>query len=59
MTYALCDLTIQELKDLRKWLLIRYANTDVESRIHVAIGEKADQVSLELVRRTGDPKYKL
>lgn len=59
MTYALSDLTIDDLRNLRKELMWRYANTDVKSSLHHSIGEKIDLVSLELVRRTGDQKWKL
>ena len=59
MTYALCDLTIEDLRHLRRWLLYRYVYTDPKSTIHHSIGEKVDLVSLELVRRTGDKKWKL
>lgn len=59
MTLRLCELTIDDLRAMRKHLLRRYVETAPDDPKHKEIGIKCDLVSLELVRRTGDKKYKL
>ena len=53
------ELEIEDLKLLRKFLLLRYVNTKPTEPNHVKYGKYADAVAIDLVRKTGNPKYKL
>tara|TARA_R110000751_G_scaffold230181_1_gene331698 strand:+ start:266 stop:442 length:177 start_codon:yes stop_codon:yes gene_type:complete len=57
--YALSEVSTPELKRLRKYLLIMYAESDIDSPRHARYGIEADNMGRELNRRTGESKYKL
>lgn len=57
--YKLSEVSTPELKRLRRYLLIMYAQSDINSPRHAKYGEEADNMGRELNRRTGETKYKL
>jgi|DEB0MinimDraft_3_1074331.scaffolds.fasta_scaffold03548_5 hypothetical protein len=58
MTLELCELTIDDLKVMRKYLLYLYATGGANDPKHHEIGMQLDRICYELVRRTGDSKWK-
>ena len=53
------EIRTEELKRLRRYLFLRYAETDCNALFHAQIGSELDAIGLELNLRTGETKYKL
>ena len=53
------EISVDELRKLRKYLFFRYVATDLEDIRHSQYGNEIDRIGLELNRRTGETKYKL
>lgn len=56
--YDVSKNTLDELKVLRKFCLIRYTQTDPSDTAHTEWGKLADTIGLELNRRTNSEKWK-
>lgn len=53
------EVETEDLKLIRRFLLWRYAFTTPTDPKHYQYGRQADDVGRELVKRTGDQRWKL